>query len=274
MWQIRAVLGNRRAGAHATPAARISTQYRQQGSTVSRVVARSRVAGVDGCRAGWVVVTTDASGGDARVEVVPWGAFGTLVDRTLVDNGWAALAVDMPIGLAAADRRACDGEARRRLAARRASVFPAPVRDTLGSLSYQDAAARSRAASGRSLAIQAFNLLGPIAAIDAVLTPSRQAPAGPVGEAHPELAFAHLLGRAASHPKRVPAGVAERLGALRPVVPAVDDLLARRPSGVAVHDLLDACALTWTARRMAAGAAERLGDGARDRRGLRMDIWC
>jgi len=36
--------------------------------------------------------------------------------------------------------------------------------------------------------------------------------------------------------------------------------------------VLDAFAVAWTARRVLAGEAERLGDGARDERGLVMEI--
>ena len=42
--------------------------------------------------------------------------------------------------------------------------------------------------------------------------------------------------------------------------------------GAAWDDVLDACALVQTARRLAGGQVERLGDGARDARGLRCEI--
>jgi predicted RNase H-like nuclease len=58
------------------------------------------------------------------------------------------------------------------------------------------------------------------------------------------------------------------------------DLLARagvpvpeRPTGAALDDLLDACALWWSAGRIARGAARRVPDVATfDRHGLRMDV--
>ena len=225
----------------------------------------NRFAGVDGCRAGWVVVTVDERGRQAEVAVM---AFSDVV-RQVEAGTLVCAAVDMPIGLAERERRACDTEARRRLGPRRSSVFPSPVRAALGAATYAEAAARSRAACGRSLPIQTFNLLKAIAEVDQAMRPALQ---DRVVEAHPELAFAGLLGHPAVYPKRSAGGHQERVAALGDVVVGVDALLAQRPAGVAADDLLDACALTWTARRLAQGRAERLGDGAVDARGLRMEV--
>ena len=71
----------------------------------------------------------------------------------------AALAVDMPIGLPDDGPRLADQQARRRLGARRSSVFPTPVRATLDAVDYPDALAISRRVSGKGLSKQAFNLL-------------------------------------------------------------------------------------------------------------------
>jgi predicted RNase H-like nuclease len=49
-------------------------------------------------------------------------------------------------------------------------------------------------------------------------------------------------------------------------------LIERPVRGAAGDDVLDACALTLIARRLATGAVERLGDGRRDAKGLRMEI--
>jgi predicted RNase H-like nuclease len=187
-----------------------------------------------------------------------------------VDAGrLAALAIDMPMGLPDDGPRACDLAARRRLGARRSSVFPTPVRTTLGAPTYAEALARSRAACGRGLSRQAFNLLAKMAEVDAAIRPDLQ---DRVVEAHPEMAFARLAGEPCSHPKRTTEGRAERLALLRAA--GLGDLSARRLPGAAPDDVLDAAALTLTAARVRDGLAERLGDGARDARGLRMEIVC
>jgi len=73
------------------------------------------------------------------------------------------------------------------------SVFPAPVRPVLGCTSYAGCAV-SRAASGRALSVQTWNLVPAIRSLDEALG---DAPDPRVHEAFPELAF-----RAASSTSR------------------------------------------------------------------------
>ena len=207
------------------------------------------VAGVDGCRGGWAVALGSIDNKPLEVCVVP-----TFAD--VLALGADAIAIDMPIGLADAGRRACDIEARRRLGPRRSSVFPAPLRPMLEATTYQDAMAIG------GLSKQAYNLLPKIREVDALITPHRQRT---IVEAHPELCFTRLLGQPCRASKRTPAGRIER----QMVVSLSID---RPPTGAAWDDVLDACALVETARRLVSGAVERLGDGSRDRRGLRCEI--
>lgn len=220
------------------------------------------VAGVDGCKGGWLAARRSDTG-EVSVEVLT--SIGPLVDE-LRAGALTALAVDMPIGLPHTGPRQCDIEARRRLGPRRASVFPTPVRAVLGATTYEEACARSRAACGRALSRQAYNLLPRIADVDAVVNPDDQQL---MVEAHPELAFALLAGSPLDAPKRTARGRDARLGALsgRGLVPPLSV-----PRGAALDDVLDAIALTEVAERVVAGVAERLGDATRDARGLRMEI--
>ena len=208
----------------------------------------SRVAGVDGCRGGWVVATSD---GDVRV-------VANAAEVVALDA--AVIASDMPIGLPDAGPRSCDVAARKRLGARRSSVFATPVRACLGAATYGDALTQHREADGRGLSRQAFNLIAKIRELDALADDGR------LHESHPELAFARLLGHVPMHPKRTPAGRAERLDALGL------DTVPRCP-GAAADDVLDALALVHTAHHIAAGTAFRLGDGERDGRGIPMAVW-
>ena len=206
------------------------------------------VAGVDGCRAGWAVALANCDE-ILDVRVVP-----TFADVLALRP--SAIAVDMPIGLAETGSRACDIEARRRLGPRRSSVFPAPLRPMLEADTYQAALAVG------GLSKQAYFLLPKIREVDALMTPRRQ---GTIVEAHPELCFAHLLDHPCRAPKRTPEGRAERQT-------VVSFTIDRPPTGAAWDDVLDACALVETARRLVNGGVERLGDGARDRKGLRCEI--
>jgi predicted RNase H-like nuclease len=226
------------------------------------------VAGVDGCRSGWAVVTVsaDPTAGGAHVEVVD--SIEEVVDR-LRRGDLAAAAVDMPIGLAPVGPRPCDDEARRRLGARRATVFPTPPRPILDSPTHAEAVRRGRALDGRGISIQAFNLLPRIAELDAAVSPDL---CDRIVEAHPESAFAAMAGAPLASSKRSPEGRDERRALLdRHLGPAAGALPARL-RGAAVDDLLDAAANAWTARRWLAGTAEVLGDGGTDERGLPMRI--
>ena len=217
------------------------------------------IAGVDGCRGGWLVVTD-----------LPDGTTEVAVHRTFADVlalGAALVAVDMPIGLPVVGPRACDLAARRRLGRRASSVFPAPVRAVLGAADHAEALARSRAACGRGLSVQAWNLVPKITEVDEAI-----APGDAVAEVHPELSFATLAGGPLASRKKDVAGAAERLALLRAHFPDVVEHLARRPRGCAPDDVLDAHAALWTARRIVAGDAESLGDGERDERGHVMTI--
>jgi predicted RNase H-like nuclease len=146
-------------------------------------------------------------------------------------------------------------------------VFPAPVRPVLACRNYAEACAVSRAASGRAISRQAWNLVPAIRSLDAALGD----PADPrVAEVHPELAFRALDPRVASR-KATARGLAERIRALAPVMDVLD-ALAAAPSGVPAVDCLDACAAAWSARRIAEGTAESVGDVAHDARGRPMRI--
>jgi predicted RNase H-like nuclease len=229
----------------------------------------SRVAGVDGCRGGWVVATADTSGGHVDVTVV---AAVAPVVAAVRDGTLAALAIDMPIGLAAHGARRADTEARALLGPRRSSLFPTPPRAVLAATEYADALARCRAATGKGMSRQAFHLLPKIRELADALEPALQPR---VSEVHPETSFAVLRGAPCAWPKRTPAGVTERLAALRVAFPAtdLDALVARPPRGAASDDVLDAVVAAWTARRIAAGCALVLGDAdARDPMGYRLTI--
>ena len=218
------------------------------------------VAGVDGCRGGWVVAISD--GVDVDLRVVE--RFENVV--SFVDEGVSTLAVDIPIGLPDRGARACDVDGRRHLGPRRSSIFPAPPRALLSMLEYSAALKAKRVIDGTGLSKQAFFLLPKIAEVDAVMTAELQRA---VVECHPELAFARLAGAPLSTSKRTRSGMDERRRLLEEVHGPIP---SRTPQGAAGHDVLDALALTCTARHLASGSDRRLGDGTRDRHGLVMEI--
>jgi predicted RNase H-like nuclease len=212
------------------------------------------LAGVDGCRAGWIVVHE----GRAFVRATFRDVLASLPDD-------AVIAVDMPIGLVDDHQpggRDADRAARTQLGAKRNSVFSAPPRSVLGARTLPEARRR-----GGRLTLQTLNLLPRIEDVDRVMTPALQTR---VFEVHPELSFAAMDGgRPALAPKRGARGSGER----RALLARVGVPVPERPTGAAVDDLLDGCALWWSARRIARGEARHVPDvAAFDRRGLRMDV--
>jgi predicted RNase H-like nuclease len=181
--------------------------------------------------------------------------------------GVEVVGVDMPIGLSDDGPRACDVAARRLLGRAGSSVFPAPLRPVLTCSTYADACAVSRAASAKALSVQAWNLVPSIRSLDDALG---EPPDPRVHEVHPELAFRELDDRVTS-PKATARGLAQRIRALEPVLDVLD-ALADAPPGVPAVDCLDACAVAWSARRIAEGSASSVGDDGRDARDRPMRI--
>jgi predicted RNase H-like nuclease len=232
----------------------------------------ARVAGADGCRAGWLVVVAGA--GEATVRVVP-----RFADVLTVAADARIIGVDMPIGLlerAVPGGRECDRQARRLLGRRGCCVFTPPVRAALTADDYAAALAANRASSPARLgiSIECFGLFVRLREVDAALT-ARPALAGRVREVHPELAFRAMAGAPAGlPPKRSPAGRAQRLALLAARFADVTRAAATPPRGAAADDVLDAHAVCWSAARIARARAVCLpARPPRDARGLRMAIW-
>jgi predicted RNase H-like nuclease len=217
------------------------------------------VLGVDGWRGGWVGALL--AGRTVSLLVLPDVAAVLAVPDVDV------IAIDMPIGLSEDGARACDIRARARLGPAGSSVFPAPLRPVLACGDYATACAVSRRASGKALSVQAWNLVPAIRSLDDALGAP---PPEHVHEVHPELAFRALDDRVRD-PKAGGRGLAQRVRALEPVMDVLD-ALADGPPKVPAVDALDACAAAWSARRIADGVADCVGDGATDRRGRPMRI--
>ncbi|WP_165793680.1 DUF429 domain-containing protein [Hyphococcus luteus] len=244
-------------------------------TTRKRAGASEFVLGVDGCRAGWIVARLNLSGMSANGFIAM--SFAEILNGAGAQA--AMIMVDMPIGLADSGRRACEGLARRRLKpGRTSSVFTPPRRPMLNFDAYEEANAwgkRQEAKGG--LSKQAWMIAPKIREVDAAITPADQAR---LGEAHPEVAFARLNdGRPCAHAKRRQEGEEERLALLtRAGFSDAEDIyqaLRKEHGAKAVKrdDVYDACALALTAKARLEGKAVHLSDGARDARGLVMEIW-
>ena len=208
-----------------------------------------RVTGVDGCRNGWVAVDLDDDGLLAGVRLGP--ALDALLAGAPAGH---VVGIDMPLGLLADGWRAADREAAVLLGPRRSSVFAIAPGPVWQEVSYQAANDRCRALTGRGLSAQAWGLRRKLLEANDYRLRCRLVR---LHEVHPELSFSAMAGAPLRHPKRLPAGAAERRGLLAAagiVIPPDG------PWSRVVADVLDAAAAAWTARRIADGRARVLPD--------------
>lgn len=235
-----------------------------------------RVVGIDGCKGGWLAVRFDPLARTLTPLMHP--SFAEILDAY---HDAAAIGVDIPIGLSQGDPRLCDLQARKAIAPRGSSVFPAPDATLLDKmfdvegqpLPYHQVLALARSCIGKGIAKQVYFICRKIAEVNREMTPSLQQR---VIEVHPEVSFRAIAGRSIAHPKRKPAGYDERRELLQE---ALDTSIWSREEARAVarpaqpDDLLDATVVAWTAYRFARVIAEHLPpEPPVDRSGLRMEI--
>lgn len=183
------------------------------------------------------------------------------------------VAVDMPIGLNDRGYRECESAARKILSPHGARVFSVPARGALQFRhdEWSKANAWSKAQGFGGISKQSWNIWPKIAEIDGAIVASDQRC---IHEAHPELAFARLAGKALPS-KHTPTGLNARKRLLRAAGFArLNDWLAdRRALFAKPDDILDASVLLLTAQRIRDGEATALPRVApRDARGLKMAI--
>lgn len=199
----------------------------------------TRVVGIDATRGGWLaVVLKGGAYADALLAPDLAAVLARLPDGT-------AIVADVPIGLPplGGSRRA-DVAARRFVEVRRSSVFAAPTRAALEAETYAEARALHPTLSAQAFALRR-----------AILDAERHAVA--VREGHPEVSFRALAGRPLAFAKRTWNGQMIRRSLLAAEGIELPDYLM--DAGIApADDVLNAAAMAWTARRVAAGRHETL----------------
>ena len=234
-----------------------------------------RVTGVDAARRGWVAVSLEAvplegvslaavslaavcldgvsPAGAPAVTVRTAASLAALLGPCLdaADAGTLSdgpiVGIDMPLGLLEAGWREPDRAARRLLGPRRSSVFAIPPRAVWAEASYAAANQRCRELTGQGFSVQAWGLRPKLLEANTY----RETCGHPLYEVHPELAFGAMAG--------APLAASKHAGPGRDLRRA---LLARAgialPAGIPATlegDVLDAAAVAWSARRIAAGLA-------------------
>jgi predicted RNase H-like nuclease len=238
---------------------------------MTRVDDRAPVMGVDGCRAGWVGALLSGTTYDVLVAAGIASLVAEARDRR---PGLAVVAIDIPIGLPDDRPRHADSLARARLPrGRKSSVFPTPSRAAAASwprhTTHPAVSRANREALGTGLSIQAFNLVPKILDVDRYV---RSDPPMTVLEVHPEVSLAAIDPACVVPSKAGPVGRSARrraLGSLGLEIPTYTG-----GQGFGPDDLIDACAVAWTAARYVEGAAVSLPDPPEMfSDGIRAAIW-
>ncbi|MEM7227192.1 MAG: DUF429 domain-containing protein [Planctomycetota bacterium] len=232
----------------------------------------SPLFGIDACRGGWLVAHMPS---DKRIVHVRVIAHMNAFERTGASP--AHVAIDIPIGLPDAGRRACDVAARAALGhPRGTSVFPAPIRESLRATSREDASDITRAIDGRGVGAQAWNIVAKVREVDELLQ-SDPMLRSVLHEVHPELSFMAMNdGTAVLASKKTPEGIAARRELLgcafgRDHFATSRVCIPRRDA--ADDDILDALAALWTAQRISRATSVALPDEPElDATGLPMQI--
>src|SRR5258708_39746263 len=229
------------------------------------------IAGVDGCRGGWVAIFKDLDSG-----LISWDVFETTGNLLARRPRPQTIAIDIPIGLTDQGPRTCDLEARKLLGPGRASsVFPAPIRPVLDANDYDEARRIRYRIEQKKVSYQLWNITSRIREIDDALREDLEL-RNRLHEVHPEICFFVLAGSSRlRYRNKDPLGHTERYALLEPFFGhwLSDALDARLRLSSAKDDMLDAFVALWSAERIMNGTSYTIPSQApRDSVGLPMQI--
>lgn len=230
------------------------------------------IAGIDGCKSGWICITRNLTTGSVDSAVYPNAQ--TLLQQTPKPE---IIAVDIPIGLVESGKRKCDEEARKILKARQFSVFNAPIRSVLRASSQKEACSIRMKIDGKGVSAQSFNIFKKVLEFDEILLKTLQLK-DTIKEVHPEICFWAMNNKYPMiHSKKTKEGKNERIKLLTQHFgnnPIRDARSKYRKKDVADDDIHDAFAALWTAERILKGEAGRIPENPPcDVNGLYMGMW-
>ena len=235
--------------------------------------------GVDGCHAGWIVVSCDSQLCFQSAELKE--DIQEILDYT---RGAALTLIDIPIGLKDRElpgRRTCDVEGRKILGKRAFSVFTAPQREALKAETWEGEKGASninKEICGMGLSKQTWGIMKKIASVDSVLV-SNVSLQSRLRETHPEVCFWSLNNRQEmKDPKTSVQGLGERLDVLARLSQNANEFYNRiknqyKVKDVSSDDIVDAMAAALTARLSERYGIQTLPQTPEiDSHGLRMEI--
>ena len=231
------------------------------------------LAGVDGCKFGWLCITKDLNSGIIKSQI-----FSTAAELFNQDPQPKIFAIDIPIGLPDSGSRQCDQLARKMLGPKRGtSVFPAPIRPALKSDTRIEADVINRSVDGRGVNVFSWGLYSKINDVDHLLVGNPELSIR-VFEIHPELSFMALNNNnPILEPKRDSEGESIRSVLVNNHFGSnIFDLIRQQFSSnqVSNDDINDAFAALWTGERIFYRNAKSIPEVVEiDSLGLHMRIW-
>lgn len=202
-----------------------------------------RVAGVDGCRGGWIAALLE----NGRLSVL---VFKNTFPEVLELDA-QVVGVDMPIGLPEKPPREADEAARRFLTGQAPAgvVFPTFPRDVIQAETHAKAVAVCRERGWPGISRQSYGLAWKILEVERYLDDR-------VVEVHPEVSFRALAGRPLGFSKHTWDGFFLR----RRLLKGAGIVLPEKLGALPLIDVLDAAAAAWSAARYARGEGDLVLD--------------
>lgn len=207
-----------------------------------------KTAGIDGCKAGWILITFDDDNPGYEV-------LRTEEDLKEAFHRFDRVFIDMPIGLEDEKyTRECDALLRKKLGPEYApSVFSPPIRPALHAPSYVEANMQSYEFTEKKLTVQAWNITPKIIIVDRFLTEEPELQ-DVVFESHPELLFMNLNGGMIFQKKSTKKGLRHRLSLVSDREEIAKDFFRNikedfRRNEVEEDDIVDSMALALGAKQ-------------------------
>lgn len=242
------------------------------------------LAGVDGCKDGWVVAFAQLDGETQEPR------FAKTIDEIVYgDERPSIIAIDVPIGLptfSPVGGRGPEPELRKILKGKASSVFRVPSRCAIyAGIDAEFTIVRSRYAAAckiacdtskdkKAFALQSFYIFDKIASVDTFLRAHPDCVSS-VHETHPELAFYYMNGSApVLASKKSKEGREARCRLLKKAGISDETIGAPTPIGAKRDDVIDSLACLVTARQIGKKLAKRHPELARkDEYNLPIGIW-
>jgi predicted RNase H-like nuclease len=237
------------------------------------------LAGVDGCRNGWIVALAPSWPCHQPVSIEFYPDFKAVLEATRTCE---VVAVDMPIGLPDGNElRECDVLAQKALGGQRSSVFLTPPRSCLDAAGPREFQSMHRQIRGTGAGLPVWGIVPKMLEVNRLLEDriaSDPALQDRIIEFHPELTWRRLAGSSKLSSKRTAEGILQRISLLEQLSQGwLPGFPQKIPGNAAIDDVLDAV-IGISASQSAARRDEILqrlpvGEPKRNSKGLRMEIW-